>query len=243
MQSKTPYVLITGCNSDIGSSIAKDLAKDENLILAGRNLVELKQLKKSLLNSSNHIIWEIDLTVSDIPKRLLDFLKSNNANISSFIHVAGLFKLFPVRLTKKNDLDNMFKVNVLSAIQIVSVLAKKEFKIALKNIIFISSISALRGKAGYSVYSSSKAALIGLAKSLAVEMQKHTAVNTLVLGAINTKATVHIMKPQEDTLNAHIPLGIGKTDSITKWVSFLIKNHDTWVTGQEIVIDGGATAL
>ena len=126
---------------------------------------------------------------------------------------------------KKEKTIETFHINVFSAVEIVSVLSKKEFKKELKNIVFFSSISALRGKSGYAVYSAAKSSLIGLTKSLAVELNP-IKVNCFVLGAIITKATENILSDKEEILNSHIPLGLGKANALNDWTSFLLDKNN-----------------
>ena len=123
----------------------------------------------------------------------------------------------------------------------MSVLSKKEFRTHLNNVLFFSSISSIRGNAGYSVYASAKSALLGLMRSLAIEL-KPIKINAIILGAVKTKATEFIINEKEEYLNTHIPLGLAQDDVLNNWMLFLLEGK-TWMTGQEIIIDGGATVL
>lgn len=234
------YVLVTGCTSSIGKSIATSLAGKYNLILAGKNASQIQELKANL-GGEGHLIWICDFLKDDIASSLSSFLKDNNVQPSHFLHLGGLFALSAIRLQKKEDTQNIFQINVFSAIEIMTVLSKKEYKLVLKNVLFFSSISTIRGKAGYSVYASAKSALLGLMRSLAVELQP-TKVNAIVLGAVKTKATEFIIAENENILNQSIPLGLAEEDVLNHWMQFLLVGK-TWMTGQEIVIDGGATVL
>ena len=235
------YTLITGATSDIGAAIAKKIAPSQKLIISGRNFEQLKLLKTQLENSGDHLIWVCDLNGENLNAELSRFLNEKEIAISNFIHAAGLFKIAPVRLYKRPDIDTLFRVNVLSAIELIGLLSKKKYRTHLKSIWLISSISALRGKPGYSVYAAAKSALSGLVKTLALEL-KPVRVNSLVLGAIKTEATNAILLPKEEELNEHIPLGLGEPETVANWMCFLLTNNN-WMTGQEIIIDGGATAL
>ena len=236
------YILITGATSDLGAESARGLARNHSLILSGRDENELNVLKSNLENKSKHLIWVCDLNNDDIILKLTEFLESTKVNICSFIHFAGFFKVTPLRLVKKEDVLKSFNINVISAIQIISLLSKKKYRKSLKDIIFISTISSLRGNSGFSVYSSSKSALKGFMKSLAIELAPIN-VNLLTLGAIVTKRTQQLLDPLKEELENHIPLGLGKVDSVALWVEFLVNNENKWVTGQEIIIDGGTTVL
>ena len=234
------YVLLTGITSSIGTNIAISLSQKFGIILAGRNVVEM-DLIKSKLKGDGHLIWQCDFLNDNVAQSLKDFLNLNDIKPSHFLHLGGWFSLSTIRLQKKEDTLKSFQINVFSAIEIISVLSKKEYKYNLKNILFFSSISCIRGKTGYAIYASAKSALQGLMKSLAIELNP-VKVNTVVLGAVLTKATEHILKDKEVFLNNHIPLGLAKEDVLNEWVLFLLKGK-TWMTGQEIIIDGGASVL
>lgn len=233
-------VLITGVSSSIGESIAVKLSENNIIILSGRNLEFLKNLKKKLIGTG-HKIWLCDLLNDSIKDSLLEFLNKNNIKPNNFLHLGGEFSVAPIRLIKKIDIINSFQINIFSAIEILSILSKKEYKYELKNIIFFSSISAKKGYAGYGVYSSAKSALLGLTKSLSIELNP-IKVNCIVLGTVISDKTKKLINDNKENISKHIPLGIANSDVLNEWVAFLLKNNN-WMTGQELIIDGGATIL
>jgi NAD(P)-dependent dehydrogenase (short-subunit alcohol dehydrogenase family) len=233
-------ILITGVTSSIGEELAIFLSKNFQLILSGRNIVKLEKLQKKLMGN-NHLIWSCDFTTDNIKESLEAFLRKRDVKPNHFLHVGGEFTISPLRLQKYDNTVKSFQVNVFSAIEIVGLLCKKEFKSHLKNIIFFSSISTKKGISGYAIYSAAKSSLIGLTKSLAIELSP-IRVNCLVIGAILTKSTEYILKGNETLLNSNIPLGLSNSSVLNDWVLFLLKNN-IWMTGQELIIDGGATVL
>lgn len=233
-------ILITGSTSSIGEELAISLSERYRIILSGRDITKLSNLKSKLCGV-NHLIWVCDFVNDNINLSLLEFLNKFQIKPTHFLHVGGDFSISPIRLQKKEKTLESFQINVFSAIDIVGALSKKEYKKELKNIIFFSSISALRGKSGYAVYSAAKSSLIGLTKSLAIELNP-IKVNCFVLGAIMTNATENLLSDKEEMLNSHIPLGLGKSNDLNDWVAFLLEKNN-WMTGQELIIDGGATVL
>jgi NAD(P)-dependent dehydrogenase (short-subunit alcohol dehydrogenase family) len=234
------YVLLTGSTSSIGKSIAMALSSKYSIILAGRNASELEEIKSNL-NGKDHLVWLCDFIKDDVAENLKSFLEINKIQPSHFLHLGGLFSVAAIRLQKKEETLKIFQINVFSAIEIMTVLSKKEYKSNLKNVLFFSSISTIRGKAGYSVYAAAKSALLGLMRSLAIEL-KPIKVNAIVLGAVKTKATESIINANEEQINNSIPLGIANHEILNHWMLFLLEGK-TWMTGQEIIIDGGATIL
>lgn len=236
------WVLITGANSSIGFSIAKYLAPSFNLILAVRDEEKFQSKKEELLSlNKNCLVWSCDFEQNNISDSLKVFLQNNNLVIHHFICLSGFFSITPIRLLKPEIVEKSYRLNVQSALEISSLIAQKKYREHIKNILYISSISTIRGNAGYSLYASAKSALHGLAKSLSVEIAP-TKVNTIILGPVKTEATQFILKEKEDYLNNHLPLGLASDDVLNHWIEFLL-TKDTWMTGQEIIIDGGATVL
>ena len=233
-------VLLTGATSSIGTAIAIALSSKYTIILSGRNFDELK-LTQSKLKGTGHLIWKCDFLNDNITENFISFLNSNSIKPNHFLHVGGWFSLSPIRLQKKQDTQKLFQINVFSAIEIISVLSKKEYKQNLKNILLFSSISSIRGIPGYAIYASAKSSLHGLMKSLAIELVP-TKVNTVLLGAVKTKATANIINDNEGDLNSKIPLGLAQDDVLNEWILFLLEGK-TWMTGQKIIIDGGTTIL
>lgn len=236
------WVLLTGGNSSLGFSVAKHLSTSFNLVVSVRDVGKF-QLKLQELKSINPniLLWICDFEKNEIQVSFKKFLQENEIKINHFVNFSGMFEVSPLRLLKSEVLDKMFKINVQSAIEISSVLAQKVYRSELKNVIFISTISAIRGNAGYSTYASSKSALHGFARSLSVELAP-TKVNTIILGPVKTERTKDMLKDKEEYLNEHLPLGLANEDVLNPWLEFLLI-HPTWMTGQEIVIDGGATVL
>ncbi|WP_257874469.1 SDR family oxidoreductase [Helicobacter sp. 11S03491-1] len=131
-----------------------------------------------------------------------------------------------------------FNINLFSCCEIMAALLKKPNQNHLKNVILISSISAKIGYKGTSVYAASKAGLDSLSRSLSHELSPQVRINSIILGNIQTRATQHL----QDTLLAP-PLGVGKPQDVSYLVEFLLSARSGWITGQNIVLDGGKTSV
>ena len=124
--------------------------------------------------------------------------------------------------------------------ELIRPLLKKENKGALKNIVFISSLASIRGEKGNAVYAASKGALNALAITLAKELAPKVRVNSVSPGTVETPMTKCFVESEAG--EAHLqtyPLGVGHCDDITNLVNFLLSDEARWITGQNIVIDGG----
>jgi NAD(P)-dependent dehydrogenase (short-subunit alcohol dehydrogenase family) len=140
--------------------------------------------------------------------------------------------------------QEIMNVNFFSAAEIVHTLLKiKVNSRALTNILFISSIWSRFGARGHSAYCASKAALDGLMRALAVELAPAIRVNSILPGAIQTPmAAQGLADPSiAEKLEQDYPMGIGRPDDIVDAIEFVLSGRARWLTGQEIVIDGGRT--
>jgi NAD(P)-dependent dehydrogenase (short-subunit alcohol dehydrogenase family) len=239
-------VLITGAASGIGQSIAVNLSLNNTLLLCDRNHNGLKQTLEKCDSKFPHILWPKDLSeIDSIKSDLKKVISENQIFVNSFVHCAGMMKVMRMKDVDHNDAVQIFNVNFFSAVEIISGLLKKNINNnALGNIIFISAILSKYGAKGHNLYSSTKAALDGLMKSLAVELAPSIRVNSILPGGVKTPMSESALQDPEilERIKSDYPLGIGEPSDIADIVEFLISSKARWVTGQQIIIDGGRTA-
>ena len=237
------YTLIAGATSGLGLAIARELSTSKRLILLGRNISKLEAVKKEI--GGNHLLLCIDLTeVGLIVDRLSSYLLSGGLKVDKFIHCAGVDQTLPVKSLGAESFDVLMRVNFYSAVEIVRVLIKRSVnRSALKNVLFVSSISAIRGFKAKAAYSASKAALDAYMRVLAKELAPNVTVNSILPGAVLTPMSQSefdnpdLVKHFEEIY----PLGIGSVQQLIKVLRFYHDADDLWVTGQQIVVDGGMT--
>jgi NAD(P)-dependent dehydrogenase (short-subunit alcohol dehydrogenase family) len=137
-------------------------------------------------------------------------------------------------------------VNFLAALEIARIASLKTHMPGQGSLLFISSIYANLGAPGQSAYCASKAALSGAARALAVELAlRNIRVNSLAPGFVATAMTLEKAKLSEAALAAILakhPLGPGSPEQIARAACFLLSPHNTWITGTELIIDGGYSA-
>ena len=237
------YTLITGATSDIGIQICKTLEESgHSLLMTDLKQETLEDLKKSLHKPAQHEILSLDL--SDVEKSkdtLSSFLTEKAINVSNAVFAAGLFALSPLRMINYEFLKKSYDIAVFSIFALMQVITSKKInKGSLESVVVISSVNAKMGVKGYSVYASLKASMLGMMKSLAVELAPKVRVNAVLPGAIKTRTTQFLFDSQ-DEINPRYILGEGKCENISNTIDFLLSNKADWITGQEIVVDGGLT--
>jgi NAD(P)-dependent dehydrogenase (short-subunit alcohol dehydrogenase family) len=245
MTSRKLYTLITGSSSGIGRAIAILLSAQRNLIIHGRDLERLESTRNQCQDPVRHLIWQFDLkNIEQLADSVTALLSENEACVDCCIHCAGMVTILPMRTINHKTVQDILNVNVLSAIEIISTLLKKKVNDQqLRSIIFISSIWSNFGARGYSLYCTSKGALDSLMRALAVELAPDIRVNSVLPGAVKTAMAEQGFSDPVivENLKHDYLLGPGEANDIAYAVEFLISEKARWITGQQIIVDGGRT--
>lgn len=244
LEGKT--ILITGASSGIGRQCAIDCSKmGAKVVLVARNHERLEETV-SLMEGDRHKAYSFDLAQLDGVKDLIAQIVADNGKLDGFVHAAGIEKTAPVKLLTPEDYDSVYKTNCLSAFEIVKNLGLKQIN-AEASIVFIASISGVIARTGLAAYSASKGALISASKVMALEFAKRRIrVNTVSPGTILTPMMEKALNemPEEDRIKRveGFPLGLGQTTDISNACIYLLSDASKWVTGQNLIVDGGYTA-
>jgi NAD(P)-dependent dehydrogenase (short-subunit alcohol dehydrogenase family) len=238
-------ILVTGATSGIGFEICKQIAvAGGNFIGIGRNIEELQQyiVDNKLVLSK---VVKFDLIELDNIHLLVSEL---NLKINGFVHSAGIANVSPMHFFNYNDYEKIRKINLDCVLVLFSELLKKKKINKHSSVVFISSISAIRGAKGNGLYAITKSALDTISKVYANELSsKLIRVNTLQPGMVQTDMSLLaeniLSKDVMDIDRTKYPLGYGEVKDIALPVIFLLSNASKWITGQSIVIDGGRTAF
>jgi NAD(P)-dependent dehydrogenase (short-subunit alcohol dehydrogenase family) len=237
------YTFITGASSGFGRSIAQKLAFSRRLILAGRNLEKLDAVRMTCANPEHHLMWAHDLScLEEISDELSVFLTEKGARVNHFIHSAGFTGIQFARAVETAFIARVFNVNVFSAMEIIRPLTQKKVNHgALQSITFISSIATRVGASGYFVYAASKGAVNSMSLSLAIELAPAIRVNAVLPGIVETQMTKEYFTNTDFV--AFYPLGFGRPEDVADAAEFLSSDRARWITGQELVVDGGRSVF
>lgn len=237
------YLLITGASSGIGREMAIALSQQYNILLNGRDATRLEETRALCHNPAQQLCWSFDLgDVDQIAADLTDFMTKQSARIAGFVHCAAQLQVLPLRSIAVSDAQSVFNTNILAALEITRLLMRKNINHRqLKSVVFISSIASQFGAKGFSTYTASKAGLDGLMKSLAVELAPDVRVNSVLPGGVRTPMTesMYADPVMAERLSRDYPLGIGLPEDISNAVGFLLSDQARWITGHQLVVDGG----
>jgi len=240
-------IIITGAASGIGRECAiKTANSGATIILVDQNEDGLNKTL-SLIGVEKHLKIVCDLlNIEDFESKLETILNGNKA--SGFVHSAGIEMTKPLKILKKSDYEKVFSINVISGFEISKILSKKKYlSDDGASFIFISSIMSVVGQSGKIGYSASKGALVSGCKSMALELAtKKIRVNSISPGMVKTKMSEDLLTSLSDSAKNDIemmhPLGIGKPEYIANVALFLLSDETKWITGTNIIVDGGYSA-
>ena len=245
LEGKT--VLVTGASSGIGRGIAVECSKmGAKVVINGRNQERLQKTFDQL-EGEGHIQIVADLSKQEDIERLADEVPELNG----FVNSAGIPKICPVKRIDRQTLEEIMNVNAFGPILLTSQLLRKKKLQKKSSIVLIASISGVcMANTGEGPYAATKAALAGYTKTAAFELAAQgTRVNTICPGLVPTEIlTLSNEMFSEDqlkeTMYGRYPLKrVGTPEDIANGAIYLLSDASSWVTGINLVIDGGYTVV
>lgn len=241
-------IIVTGASSGIGAQCAIDCSKmGAKVVLVARNEERLQQTLNQM-EGEGHLILPFDLSSSEGLKETVKDVVSKVGKINGVVNSAGMSSVTPLKLITDELLDCFFRTNVYSAINLskeVTHMGNYD-KEGGCSIVFFASIMGLCGETCKTLYSATKGALIAASRSMACELaKKKVRVNVVSPGAIETSINAKLPHMANSELrkeleNKHL-LGLGECSDISNACIYLLSDGAKWVTGQNLIVDGGYT--
>jgi 3-oxoacyl-[acyl-carrier protein] reductase len=240
---KDKVCLITGSARGIGYAIAEELAANGAKIVLTDVLEDVLGESVEKLSSTGAAVIGIPLDVSNSEQvsAAVDRAKESFGSIDLLVNNAGVTKDTLLVRMSEADWDFVLRVNLKGAFLMTQAVAKVMMKQRSGKIVNISSVVGLMGNAGQVNYSSSKAGLLGLTKSCALELAgRGICVNAIAPGFIETEMTAKLSDAARTAFLANIPLKrAGTPADIAKLVLFLASSSSDYITGQVLGVNGG----
>ncbi len=240
-------VLVTGASSGIGRATAVYLSElGARVVVLARNARGLEETL-GRMQGTNHRAEVMDLNETDsIPARVRK-IAEEVAPLRGIVHCAGIQQTLGLSMANAARIDAAMHINVSSAMMLIKGFRQKGCATPGGSVVLISSVAGLAGQPGISIYSATKAALIGLAKSAAIELAREgLRVNCVAPGYVETEMARRVretLTPEQfEAIQRRHPLGIGSPVDVAGAVAFLLAETGKWITGTTLVVDGGYVA-
>jgi 3-oxoacyl-[acyl-carrier protein] reductase len=228
-------ILIVGAGKGIGLKTAQLLAAENKLFTISRNrTAELEKL--------NTTFYQLDAANED-----LDILNDLPEQIHAVVYCPGSINLKPFNRLTRKDFQDDFNQNVLGAVAVIQKVLPNLKRAGGASIVLFSTVAAKLGMPFHASIATSKAAIGGLAKSLAAELaSSKIRVNVIAPSLTDTPLAEFLLSTEEkkEASNKRHPLQrIGTPEEMASLVSFLLNDQSSWITGQVIGVDGGMGSL
>jgi len=237
-------VLITGATGGIGKSIARKMReKGAKLILSGTRQDVLNNIVSEFGNEAKGIVT--DLNDKDDIISLADEAEKCFGQIDVLINNAGVTADNLFMRMKDEDWEKVININLTAAMRLTRQVIRGMIKKRFGRVIFISSVIGYTGNAGQTNYSASKSALVGLTKSLALEVaSRGITCNLIAPGFISTPMTDKLSDDQKNNIVKNIPVNrLGMPDDISNACVYLASDEASFITGSTLHINGGMSMV
>ena len=239
-------VLVTGAGSPkgIGRTIAQTFGKQgAKVVICDINQAgcdaNVEEMKKMGIEAAG---YAANLTDPDAVKELVNKIVEKYGRIDVLVNNAGISQKVTVADMTLDDIKRIFSVNMFGLFLITQAVCEVMKKQKYGRIVHLSSVSGKRGGGvfGGAHYSASKAAVLGFSKNLAREVSQYgITTNCVCPGLINTEIWKSMPKEQADAVIAGIPMGRpGETQEVANAIVFLASKEASYITGEEIDING-----
>ena len=240
LEGKT--ILVTGASSGIGRATAIECSKmGAKLIITARNESRLSQTFQALEGDGHQMILcdlssesEIDKMVAELPE------------VQGLVNNAGFTKILPLQFVSSEDLNSILQLNAVAPMLLLQKLLKKKKLKKGASVVFTSSLAGLGlSSVGNSMYTASKGAISAYIRCAALELApKNIRINAVCPAMVDTgileAGTITKEQLEEDLKN--YPLGrYGQPNDIAWAMVYLLSDASSWITGDNLIIDGGLT--
>jgi len=237
-------VIVTGATRGIGKGIVEKFAENGaniafTCVKMSDSSIELEKQLESLGVKAK--VYESDAADHDSALKLAEDVLNDFGRIDVLVNNAGITKDNLLMRMSEEDFNDVMKINMNSVFNNTKAVLRQMLKQRNGSIINLSSVVGVKGNAGQSNYSSSKAGIIGFTKSVALELgSRNIRCNAIAPGFIETEMTSVLDETMVQQWRDAIPLKRGgTTEDVANLTLFLASDMSSYITGQTINVDGG----
>ena len=233
-------IIVTGASGGIGNSIIKKLYEaGANILASGTRIEKLEELKK---NYKNIKILKFDISQSDKIEEFIENATSElGGSLDGLVNNAGITQDNLAIRMSLDEWQKVININLTSTFLMSKFAIKKMLKNKSGKIVNITSVVGHTGNLGQANYTASKAGIVAMSKSLAVEYaKKNININCISPGFIKTAMTDKIDEKFKEIIVSKIPSArLGEPDDIANAVLFLSSEHSNYINGETLHVNGG----
>ena len=236
---KKKNVIITGASGGIGNSIIEKFNEaGANIIASGTKMEKLEELKNKFKNIK---ILKFDISQSEKIEEFIENATNELGGLDCIINNAGITQDNLAIRMGLEEWKNVININLTSTFLMSKFAIKKMLKNKSGKIVNITSVVGHTGNVGQANYTASKAGIIAMSKSLAIEYaKKNININCISPGFIKTAMTDKIDDKFKETIISKIPSArLGEPDDIANAVVFLSSNQSNYINGETLHVNGG----
>ena len=234
---------VTGASSGIGRQIALDLADAGAEVLAiARNVERLDEVRSHFPNRI--VTASVDVCDPDQLESAIKSFVEEHGKLNGGVHAAGIVGLTTLKNFDRELAQRIMNVSFWAAIDFVKLITKTKYSEIGTSTVLFSSAASILNERGKFAYSAAKSAVNNFVRTAAKEIyiRKHR-LNSVLPGWVDT----HMTRVSDSSTNAEdvlsrTPLGMGQPSDVSGTVLFLLSDGARWITGSNIVIDGGLSA-
>jgi len=237
---KNKNIIVTGASGGIGNSIIKKLYEaGANILASGTKIEKLNHLQK---NFKNIKILSFNISQSTKIEEFIDNATNElGGNLDCIINNAGITQDNLAIRMSLDEWQKVIDINLTSTFLMCKFAIKKMLKNKSGKIVNITSVVGHTGNLGQSNYTASKAGIIAMSKSLAIEYaKKNININCISPGFIKTAMTEKIDEKFKEVIISKIPSArLGEADDVANAVLFLSSNQSSYINGETLHVNGG----
>lgn len=234
--------LVVGASSGIGREVAKQMSDETTIIvLVARREEKLKEIQEEL--SGKSLIIPCDICNQEDVERVFDTLKEQKIKLDGMVYCAGIWFTVPIKNMQREDLENMFRINVFGFYEMCRLFAGRSISNKGASIVGVSSYSAVLRESGMSAYAMSKEAMNVQVQVLAKEFVKRKIrINTVMPAIVMSKMASennHWTEEELADVQRRQAFGIIPIENVVGVIKFLMSDDAQYITGESIAISAG----
>jgi 3-oxoacyl-[acyl-carrier protein] reductase len=240
---KDRVAIITGASRGIGRSVAEYLAeRGASIVAVSRNAADTGGLVEQIAqNGGQAVSLSANVSKADDVDAMLKAALDKFGRVDILVNNAGITRDALLPRLKEEHWDEVLDINLKGAFLCTRAVARVMSKQRYGRIVNITSVVGQMGNAGQANYCASKAGLVGMTRSNALELgRRNVTVNAVAPGFIETDMTAELSEKVRESMLAQIPLGVfGKPADVAAAVAFLASDEAGYITGHELSVNGG----